>query len=247
MIRSVGTSLAAALAISSAPASAQPAENRPFSASGALEICECRFGDHVVPLEAGRRYEIAATTAAFDAMLRVYRNQGSDPLAEDDDSGGDRNPRLVFTAPESGDYLVRVTSFGAEGAGPYDLQINALEALPAPITRATASETLSWQVYEGALEGSDPVEGGMRFDDYAIDLEAGQSAIIRLDSEGFDPVAKVYAADQRGIQELASDDDSGGGLNAFLLFNPDRSGTYIVRVSAYSTDGTGPYRLRIAR
>ena len=240
--------LVAAAALMAAPAAAQPAEGRPFTASGELETCECRYGDHEVRLEAGRRYRIAAGSDDFDSMLRLYR-AGSlgEPLAQDDDSGGERNPLIHFTPTESGDYLVRVVSFTPDGAGAYDLEIEALEALPAPISRPTGTEPMSWQVYDGSLDANDPVESEMRFDDYALRLEAGESALIRVESEAFDPVVRVYPADQRGTTEVAMDDDSGGGFNAFLIFAPDEGGDYVVRVTSFSTEGTGAYRLKIAK
>lgn len=243
----IGASVLTAAALFAAPVTAQPAPDRPFTANGELELCECRFGDHVVRLDAGRRYRITASSEAFDSMLRLYRAGSTDILAEDDDSGGDRNPSLSFTPSESGDYLVRVVSFTPDGAGAYALNVEALEALPEPITRPTGTETTIWQVYEGELAEGDSAEGEMRFDDYAIELEPGQSVLIRAESEAFDPVVRVYAADQRGAQEMAMDDDSGGGFNAFLIFAPDEGGRYIVRVTSFSTDGAGAYRLRIAR
>ena len=65
--------------------------------------------------------------------------------------------------------------------------------------------------------------------------------------EAFDPVVRVYPADQRGTSELAMDDDSGGGFNSFLIFAPDEGGDYVVRVTSFSTEGTGAYRLKIAQ
>ena len=236
-----------AAAMFAAPASAQPAEGRPFTASGELENCDCRFGDHVVRLEAGRRYRIAASSEAFDSMLRLYRAGSDDALAQDDDSGGERNPLIFYTPAETGDYRVRVVSYAPDGAGAYNLNVEALEALPAPITRATGTEAMTWQVYDGALEATDPANEDIRFDDYAIELEAGQSALIRVDSEAFDPVVRVYPTSQRGAGEVAMDDDGGSGFNSFLMFAPDEAGSYIVRVTSFSTEGAGAYRLRIAR
>jgi hypothetical protein len=247
MRKLIGAGMFAVAAISATPLAAQPGPGRPFTANGELETCDCRFGDHTVRLEAGRRYKISVGSEAFDSMLRVYRAGSTDVLAEDDDGGGESNPQLHFTPSQTGDYLVRVVSFTPEGAGPYALNIEALESLPPPITRATGSESMRWQLYDGTLETRDAAENEMRFDDYALELEAGQSALIRVDSEAFDPVIRVYSAQQRGTSEVAMDDDSGSGFNAFLLFAPDEAGSYIVRVTSFSTEGLGAYRLRIAR
>ncbi len=243
----IGAAILVAATAVATPAFAQPSEGRPFTASGELETCDCRYGDHQVRLEAGRRYRINARAEAFDSMLRLYRSGSTDLIAEDDDSGGERNPQIHFTPAESGEYLVRVVSFTPDGAGSYSLDVEALEALPAPITRASATETTTWQIFDGALETGDAAENEMKFDDYQIDLEAGQSALIRLESEAFDPVVRIYSASQRGQNELVMDDDSGGGFNAFVMFAPEEAGGYIVRVTSFSTEGAGAYRLRVAR
>ena len=242
-----GLLITTALIAASGSATAQVRQGQPFSASGALEDCDCRYGNHTVRFEAGRRYRIAARSQAFDAMLRVQRAGSSEVLAADDDSGGERDPLIHFTPSETADYLVRVASFSSDGVGAYSLEIEALEALPAPMTRPTGTESQSWQVYDGSLDNSDPAEGEMRFDDYALSLGQGQSALIRLDSETFDPMIRVFKANQRGVNEVAADDDGGNGFNAFLMFAPDEPGDYIVRVTSFSTEGLGAYKLRIAR
>src|SRR5688572_13102525 len=117
MRKFIGAAIVAAAAGLALPATAQPGPDRPFTANGELETCDCRFGDHNVRLEAGRRYKITANSEAFDSMLRLYRAGSTDVLAEDDDSGGESNPQVYFTPSQSGNYLVRVVSFTPDGAG----------------------------------------------------------------------------------------------------------------------------------
>lgn len=66
-----------------------------------------------VNLQAGRTYVITAnhTGGTLDPMVRVRAGNGQ-VLGQDDDSGGNRNARLVFRPAVSGAYTVEVSSYG---------------------------------------------------------------------------------------------------------------------------------------
>jgi hypothetical protein len=96
----------------------------------------------------------------------------------------------------------------------------------------------------GALDDSDAaLDNGALFDDYAIDLEAGQR--LDLDLRGgwskTDPGCNldVFLEVLKDDRSLAHDDDSGGGFDARLLFTAPDEGRYVVRVS---TSGSGRKR-----
>lgn len=76
----------------------------------------------LVKLAKGKTYQIDMTTRTFDAYLRL-EDAGKKQLAEDDDSGGGRNARILFMAPVDGVYRVIATSFAADEAGPFNLRI----------------------------------------------------------------------------------------------------------------------------
>jgi hypothetical protein len=96
----------------------------------------------------------------------------------------------------------------------------------------------------GALdEGNGVLENGALYDDYAIDLEAGQP--LDLDLRGgwskTDPGCNldVFLEVLQDGRSLAHDDDSGGGFDARLLWTAPDKGRYVVRVS---TSGAGRKR-----
>src|SRR5688572_29976631 len=101
MRKFIEASILSAAFFAASPLLAQPAEGQPFTASGELETCDCRYGDHNVRLEAGRRYRVSASSEAFDSMLRLYRAGSTEVLVQDDDSGGERNPQLHFTPSQT--------------------------------------------------------------------------------------------------------------------------------------------------
>lgn len=87
-----------------------------------------RFDDYLIHLEAGRHFIGLDATGSepFDTVVQLYRpdSREGDPIDSNDDGGRDLNSLLVFDAGEAGDYIVRVTSFGDNAAGPYRLRIS---------------------------------------------------------------------------------------------------------------------------
>jgi hypothetical protein len=212
---------------------------------GAIE--GCRNGQTFpLQLQPGRRYTISATSEAFDPVLKITRRGNAAVLAQDDDGGEGNNARLTFSPTEPGDYIACVTAFSDNGGGAFAVTVEDAPPLPPPVTRPTGSETQVWQLYDGSLAQGDGEDGGKKFDDYLIVIPAGHRALISAESAAFDPMVKVYRADQRGGEPVASDDDSGGGLNAFLMYAPDEGGSFVVRVTSFAADGGGAYRLRVA-
>ncbi|HRQ79062.1 MAG TPA: PPC domain-containing protein [Gemmatimonadaceae bacterium] len=92
------------------------------------------------------------------------------------------------------------------------------------------------------------ISGRGGFRTYRLNASAGKRYIISLDGEGFD--AFVWVAREVGglTEELASDDDSGGGpagTNARLRFRPPSDGSYIIVAQSLQEDGRGPFVLRV--
>jgi hypothetical protein len=211
---------------------------------GTLQQCT---GGQQLQLRAGQRYTITATATAFDTVLRIVRRGGSDVLAENDDGGDGTNSRLTFSPSETGTYIACVTAFAAGGNGAYSVSVENAPPLAPAVSRPTGAETSTWQVFDGTLADGDQQDGDSRFDDYQIVIPTGQRALISAESPAFDTVVKVYRADQRGGETVATDDDGGGHLSSFLNFAPEEGGTFIVRVTSFGAHGAGAYRLRVTQ
>lgn len=93
----------------------------------------------------------------------------------------------------------------------------------------------------GNLEAGDRRDSQNRlYDEYWIDLQAGQSIRARTVRQGnFDPIIEVYHPNGTMISR---NDDGGGGLDAMVTFSADRSGRYLIRVFGWS-DTRGGYRI----
>ena len=243
--------MAAALVATSAPA--QPAPDRPWSAEGRIEDADSkdendyRYDEHRFRLEAGRRYRISAGSDDFDTLIRLYQSGETEPVAENDDSGDSLNSRITYTPEETADYVLRVLSFSEEGRGAYTARAEALPPLPPPVAQGPGSTAnMRWQIWDGELSASDADRDGAYFDDYPLRVAAGETRLIRAESGTFDTMIWIVRAGEREGEPVAVDDDSGGGFNAALTFQPDEAGDYLVRVTSYGSEQTGAYRLRIS-
>lgn len=102
---------------------------------------------HTLALTARETFTIDLVSTEFDAFLRL-EDAGAKELASDDD-GGFPNARIVFRAPETGDYRIIATSFDGK-AGKYTLSIregnkaNSPSAKTGPLPRRQPDGSLHW-------------------------------------------------------------------------------------------------------
>lgn len=118
----------------------------------------------------------------------------------------------------------------------------ALTALVLGAAPALAQSTL-WSG-QGELTDSDPQgEEDRRYDDHPVRLDAGQRYRISVDSEAFDPVARLLRVGND--EPVAENDDGGESLNSRIVYTPQESGDYVLRVLGYSVDARGAYAARV--
>ncbi|KQW83932.1 PPC domain-containing protein [Brevundimonas sp. Root1279] len=189
----------------------------------------------------GERFALSLDSEAFDPVIKVGRmtsDGGFEELAENDD-GPDAglNSRLIFTAPDDGDYLVRVTSLNVSGTGGYSLH---MEQGPPPIA---AQGIAIGDTVQGQLTASDGKStGDARADAYRFQGREGQRVRIDLTSSDFDTYLELFDGNRVSLSE----DDDGGpeGTNSRVTFTLPRNGDYIIEARAFS-EATGDYELAI--
>lgn len=102
----------------------------------------------------------------------------------------------------------------------------------------------------GRLEEGDARTRGddaYRYDDYRVQLRAGQRLQAELRSSDFDAFLAIYAEGRTDGEPLATDDDgAGSGTNARLRFTPETDGVYVVRARPLSGLETGAYTLALS-
>ena len=255
MRKFTAVSLAAlAMAIVAQPAAAQ-GTGQPWTVSGELTDSDAqgeeehRYDDHRIRLEAGQRYRLSVNSDAFDPLARLLRVGQTEPVAENDDHGESLNSRISYSPAEGGDYVLRVTGFAADARGAYTAEVAQLPPLPAPVSQPTQTVpvTGTWALFQGDLAASDPDRDGKNYDDYLIHVAAGQVRYISLEGQGFDALVQVLPAGEREGEPIEQDDDTGAGTNSLLAFAPEEAGDYIVRVTSFEQNVTGPYRLWVSQ
>ncbi|WP_206185310.1 PPC domain-containing protein [Sphingosinicella sp. CPCC 101087] len=239
-------------ALAPLPPAAEVPSGEGWSVRGRIEAgeegrAEERFVEHRLRLEGGRRYRLSASSEDFDTMLELSREDESEPVAQNDDHGGSLNSRITFAPEQTAVYVLRVRPLAPDTGGAFTLGAELLPPLPPPITQPAATQAgMQWQIWEGELTESDPDRDGAHFDDYLVPMRAGEVRLISVEAADFDTVAWVLRADAREGDPLDQNDDAGPGLNALLAFQPTESGDHVIRVTAYGSGGTGPYRLRVS-
>lgn len=241
-MRSYSSGLAMAIALAWAPgALAQGSrEAQPIQVGRALEG---RLGGtevrHTLRLAAGETVRITARSRDFDAMLKVYGPAGTEPLAEDDDSGGGTTAELTFQAERAGLYQIAISQSGDgdgedRSARAYDLTVLAATAPVITPPRPIAPNAAQPTTVDMAQCGS-----GCRF---TFAAKEGDRLIAETTGGGSDadPVLEL----RMGAEKLGEDDDGGDGLNARLVRPIGRTGTYTL--VARTVNGRGSFSLALA-
>ncbi len=182
---------------------------------------------------------VASTDGRFDPVLMLV-GPGNNRIIQDDNSGDDRNAQIrSVRAPQTGVYTLRVTSADPQIFGLYSLVWRYIEAAPTPTPPLL---TVDLFTVDDIISPQQPL-------DYPVQGTAGERLLIEVEAapgSGLDTVVELL---NEAGEVVASDDDSGGGLNPELLANIPADGLYQVRVQVYN-DGNntgGPFVLRVKR
>jgi hypothetical protein len=97
--------------------------------NGSLGSGDCTFSDgsfidvYSVYLRAGQQVTITQRSTAFDAYLILANAAGTAAVAEDDDSAGGTDSRIVYTAPAAGAFQIFANTFAPGMSGAYTLTV----------------------------------------------------------------------------------------------------------------------------
>lgn len=85
---------------------------------------------YVVDLEAGKNYQIDMRSTNFDSYL-FFESPDKRLLAQDDDSGGYPDARIIHKATETGKFRIIASHFGAGGAlGQFSVTVRLTDGSP---------------------------------------------------------------------------------------------------------------------
>ena len=227
-------------------------------ASGVLSMGDARydgkpFQAYNFACAAGQSFQMNITST-WDNYALVFDPMGN-VAARDDDSGGSLNARINYTCTVTGTYRLAVTAFSSSTTGgPYTMQVAAGTGAVAPQVTPMGGQQLTGnlgvvgtitvgQQASGVLSMGDARYDSKPFQAYNFACSAGQSFQMDVTST-WDNYARVF--DPMG-NEVAHDDDSGGSLNARVVYTCPTTGNYRLAVTAFSSSSTGgPYTMMVS-
>jgi serine protease Do len=195
---------------------------------------------------AGQIVQVDVRSTEFDAYA-ILQDQSGGRLAYDDDSGGGSNARIIFTLPSTGRYRVLANSYKRGQTGRYTVRLTSLGMTTAAAATAplpgTKGQIMRGQSITSQLTLSDPkLSDGSTYQAWTFVGTAGEQIALDVTSSDFDAYAIIQ--DSNGTR-LASDDDSGGGTNARVLYTLPYSGVYRLVANAYRVGTYGSYTLSV--
>ncbi len=199
--------------------------------------CFCKV--YAVKMEAGKSYRIDLMSKVMDSFLRLESPEGNQ-LAEDDDGGDGRDARLVFACKSTDAYRIVATTCGGGMVGPFTLVVREQAALKVVALALKAGSV----TVDSALTADDAADSGRRKGPckaYSVRMEAGKAYRIDMVSKVMDSFLRLEGPDGK---EVATDDDSGGGLNARIRIRCLRTGPHRVVTTVLGGRGRlGPFTL----
>ena len=189
---------------------------------------------HAFKMAPGSIYTIDLVSTDFDSFLRLENAEGRQ-LAFDDDGGGGFNSRIVFRPLKEEVFRIIATTYPIGQTGKYTLTIRqAVQPVPGKVVFS----------HKDRLLADDPPDKVRRNPHkvHTFKMKAGQVYFLDLVSTEFDTYLRLE--DSSGKQ-LAEDDDSGGNLNARIVFHAQREDNYRIIATSYQAGASGMYTLTV--
>jgi len=190
------------------------------------------YDAHEFRAEEGQVVSVRMTSDEFDTYIMV-RSPNGRVWENDDWIGGTAESFISFIADKSGEWTALATSFDPGESGAYQLVVESGERV---CDGTIQSET-------GELGGGDEqLESGEYVDTYEVRGRKGQTIVLDLRSEEFDPYLLVIAPNG---DQFENDDFRGSFSHSHLTIVLEQSGTYEVGVTTFEPGEGGSYELEM--
>jgi hypothetical protein len=206
-----------------------------------------RGGFHAYRFEAkaGTRYQVTMKSSDVDAYLWVAKLVGgvTEEIAADDDGAGDTDARLRFRAATAGTYMIVAQSLEVAAVGAYEVRVEELS----PTAPPTAVALKIGEAKEGVLDDrSAMLEEGRTEVPYQLYTFSGNGQRVRVAvrSGAFDASMRVTRVTAAGEEEVGTDDDSGGGTDAQMVFIAN--GDYRIYAKPLEAGKSGSFTVSIS-
>lgn len=238
--------------------------------SNVLPADDSYFNPYKFDGQAGQNVLIEMISDDLDSFLILLDPSGN-PLAQDDDSGGGTNSRVIATLPVNGTYTVLANTYSAGETGSYNLRAALTgagrisqnptppDAAPQPspnrptpprVTPSPSPSAGSPVLQEqGTLDSSSPIlqEDNSRYQDYSFQGSRGQRVTISMTSTEFDPYLILVDSSGRSLEQNDNrcDAPTQQCRNAQITVTLPSDGTYTVIANAHDSSGQGSYTLTV--
>ena len=180
-------------------------------------------GDHDwyrIQLTAGQKVTIAVNLLTLEDSYVYLRDAGGAILAENDDGGGGRGSRLVFTAPTTGTYYIDVAAWtpttpvpGYTGTGSYRLSVSNYVA-PSVGTLDEFAFQLTHGFFGGDFHSFAVTQGGSITVDLTGITAAGRTVALQALQQWSDIIGVNFVEQSGGAQITFDDLQQGTGAFA---------------------------------
>jgi hypothetical protein len=204
---------------------------------------------------AGQSATVDVEADAFDPRVYVVGPGFSETLFADDGGGG-CNPRLTIGFLETGTFRIVTSSASPRQTGTYRIRVSerpgpapsygcgevnpeALNALPIegrPMLRMGSNEMSRLGPASRTVQDGRPGEA------WRLEGTRGERVSIIMASDDFDTYLYVVGP---GLDEVLTDDDGAGNLDAKIDFTLPTGGPFTVVAAALSSGSSGTYTLTV--
>jgi hypothetical protein len=192
----------------------------------------------------GRLYQIDLISQAFDAYLRLENPKGTQ-VAADDDSGGMLNARIIYRAPETGDFTICAMSLGGGSTGKFMLVVKDTtpEKVAAPGGKVIELKNEKGKAtHTGNLTKDDPVYKNKKHKLFTFNMEEGKTYQIDMKSGALDSYLYLESPDG---DLLDQDDDGGGFPDARITHKAAKTGKHRIICTYFGSADAGEFTLTI--
>jgi hypothetical protein len=181
-----------------------------------------------------------STNGSFDPLLILTDQTQQTVLAVDNDSGGNRNARLRFVIPTTGDYVIKATAVKGSGDinGSYTLTLTQNSGAPAPsLNAAPLPQVVALKPGEAS---NGELNDSVRFRLYTLRARANEPITASLE------IPESPSKLQAGLYLYASDfrEIARGELGQAINIKAPADGVYFLMVALAAPSSAGIYTLR---
>lgn len=197
-----------------------------------------------VSMTTGRQY-VFESTGSSDMYAELYNSTTTTTVsrvAYDDDSGTNRNFKLVYKPTSSQTFYLRVRRFTLGADGSYLLKYSYVPVDSWDPDETTSTATLITPTTTSQTHGPHTLSDTDTSDCFKMTLTAGKTYEFKTTGND-DTRGGLYSGSLDSSARVAFNDDDGDGLNFLISYKPTVSGTYYLKVERYRTGASAAYSL----